>query len=411
MYTSISKLVVLGLAAVANAHMIMNTPPPFKQGLNNSPLDKTNFPCKQQAGATYSMEGNTRTNMAIGSTQPLKFTGSAVHGGGSCQISLTYDKIPTAKSVFKVIYSIEGGCPAAGASGNLGDNADQPSPTEYTFPIPDIPTGDAILAWTWFNKVGNREMYMNCAPVTIGAGSVKRDDQGNATMLMERDQSTYDALPDMFTANVIGLFPNETHEGDDIAFPNPGKAVTKMGVGEPKTPGAAEPTGGSSPTKPSSSDAKPTSTPTPTTGSPKSPGLPGGVFATVPNPAATKAPAAPAAPPAQPPSPNASTPASPSASPSPSKSAPSAPASTGSTGSGSALSGKCASEGQWNCVGGTSFQQCASGSWSPVQPMAGGMQCESGQSSTLNMSAKSVAVKRARGIRFSEGHARRNAQI
>ncbi|CAG8977509.1 hypothetical protein HYALB_00009343 [Hymenoscyphus albidus] len=409
MYTSISKLVVLGLAAVANAHMVMNTPIPFRQDLNNSPmLFPSQFPCKQRGAATYAT--TSRTDMAIGSTQPLKFTGSAVHGGGSCQISLTYDTEPTVKSVWRVLASIEGGCPAAGTDGNLGDNASQPSPTEYTFPIPDIPTGDAVLAWTWFNKVGNREFYMNCAPVTIGAGSVKRDEE-NATMLMERDQSTYDSLPLMFTANIPGLFDNETPEGFDVGFPNPGKAVTRMGSGTPTTlPGGSQPTGGASPAKTSSPVASPTSTTSPTTGAPKptSPGLPGGVFATVPSSAATKAPPAP---PAQPPSPNASTPASPSASPSPSKSAPSAPASTGSTGSGSALSGKCASEGQWNCVGGTSFQQCASGSWSPVQPMAGGMQCEPGQSSTLNMSAKSVAVKRARGIRFSEGHARRNAQI
>jgi len=31
----------------------------------------------------------------------------------------------------------------------------------YSFTIPtSLPTGTATIAWTWFNKVGNREMYM-----------------------------------------------------------------------------------------------------------------------------------------------------------------------------------------------------------------------------------------------------------
>ena len=51
--------------------------------------------------------------MAVGSQQSLSFTGSAVHGGGSCQISLTKDLKPTKDTDFRVILSIEGGCPAS----------------------------------------------------------------------------------------------------------------------------------------------------------------------------------------------------------------------------------------------------------------------------------------------------------
>ena len=44
-----------------------------------------------------------------------------------------------------------------------------------TFPLPTprhIPQNLTPLLRTWFNKIGNREMYMNCAIVTIsGSGA------------------------------------------------------------------------------------------------------------------------------------------------------------------------------------------------------------------------------------------------
>lgn len=51
---------------------------------------------------------------------------------------------------FGVIHSVIGGCPLA---------------FDYTFTVPaGVPAGkNVLLGWTWFNKVGNREMYMNCA--------------------------------------------------------------------------------------------------------------------------------------------------------------------------------------------------------------------------------------------------------
>ena len=64
--------------------------------------------------------------------------GSATHGGGSCQFSLSYD----GGNTWAVIHSIIGGCPLNSA---------------YTFSVPtNIPSGNALFAWTWFNKVGNR---------------------------------------------------------------------------------------------------------------------------------------------------------------------------------------------------------------------------------------------------------------
>ncbi|KAJ9667553.1 hypothetical protein H2201_002422 [Coniosporium apollinis] len=189
------------LATAASGHMIMNTPEPYGLAtLNNSPLDPSgsDFPCKQRSGVYAVSKMNI---MAAGSSQILSFTGSASHGGGSCQLSLSKDKEPTKNSKFKVIKSYIGGCPGAGPGNSGGEN--------HSFQIPaDFPNGEYALAWTWFNKIGNREMYMNCAPVTITGG-------GN-------DDSIFEALPDMFVAN-LGITTCKSAETIDVVFPDPGQ--------------------------------------------------------------------------------------------------------------------------------------------------------------------------------------------
>ena len=123
-------------AVGVNAHIKLGTPPPYGvESLNNGPLaaDGSDFPCKQRPDV-YGPAKSTAT-MPIGAQQTLAFIGSAVHGGGSCQISLTSDEKPTKDSKFKVIHSIMGGCPV-NAPGNLGDDANLPLPTNFTYAIP-----------------------------------------------------------------------------------------------------------------------------------------------------------------------------------------------------------------------------------------------------------------------------------
>jgi hypothetical protein len=380
-------LTLLGLASTASAHVKMSKPAPFGSP-NNSPLaaDGSDFPCK--VGSGYSYDNTPATNMALGSTQPLDFIGSAVHGGGSCQVSITYDKNPTKSSVWKVIHSIEGGCPARNVAGNLPNNAGGADPDTYSFQIPTtLPTGPATIAWSWFNKVGNREMYMNCGPINIAGGSTKRDEvlgERNATELAARDQAAFDALPNMFVANIgngCGTVSNT-----DLIFPRPGDSVEKLAA----SPNYGNPTGncGSA-----AADTSPTSPTNPTTTTGASPG----VFVTGPPAGSTPATTVPA------PAAVTTTAIAPSQ--------PTAQPSSGSstTSSSGGLSGSCTPEGQWNCIGGTSFQQCASGSWSVVQSLAAGTQCTPGQSSSITITAKSGSKKRAhRPIRFSQEHARRH---
>lgn len=359
---------VLGLASAASAHIVMTNPVPYGDP-SNAPLDGSgsDFPCKG-----LSPDGSTPNTYKAGSTQQLAFKGTAVHGGGSCQVSVTTDKNPTEQSQWKVIKSIEGGCPAQDQSGNMGDNADAEIPYKYDFKIPEeMPEGDYVFAWTWFNKVGNREMYMNCASVEVTGGN--------------GDESFLNDLPDMFVANV----GNEctTEDSIDLVFPDPGQAVEKLNGkteawGSATGPGCAAATGGPSPdpttgpapeptSGPTSApqDPVPTSTAAPT--SPENPSptptVPGGVFITVPTAAPTSSPA------------------------------PEQPGDGGSGGDGGgdggdgsggfAAGSPCSTEGTWNCVGGSSFQRCASGTWSEVVALSAGTTCDGGQSSELKVSA------------------------
>jgi hypothetical protein len=199
---------MLALLSNGIAHMILSHPKPYGVlTLNNSPLNASgaDFPCKQRSGV-YDL--TAMNHWKAGERQSVSFSGTAVHGGGSCQFSVTTDMNPTKSSRWKVIHSVVGGCPAS-ADGNLvGDeHADT-----FEFSIPkDLPDGSYTFAWTWFNRRGPREMYMNCAPVTVSGSG------GNAMFL--------EGLPDMFVANLLGT-PCSTVEGFDFVFPQPGDSVS-----------------------------------------------------------------------------------------------------------------------------------------------------------------------------------------
>ncbi|KAL8688191.1 MAG: hypothetical protein Q9218_005837 [Villophora microphyllina] len=169
--------------------------------------------------------------MPVGQPQTISFKGQATHGGGSCQVSLTTDTPPTKDSVFKVIKSIEGGCPSTNP-GNVGTDPFGYGADKFQFSIPDsIPTGkNYTLAWTWFNKIGNREMYMNCAPITVPASSQRR----SIDKLEERDSNAMSALPDMFRANIgsMGNGCSTAISGTVLAIPadNVGTNVQRIGT-------------------------------------------------------------------------------------------------------------------------------------------------------------------------------------
>ncbi|KAL4972339.1 hypothetical protein BDW66DRAFT_7410 [Aspergillus desertorum] len=198
------------LVSSAYGHIQMSKPYPIRSPLNQAasgekdysytnPLSTSgsDYPCKGYANDPF----NSVATYSPGSTYDLELSGSAVHGGGSCQIALSYDKGKT----FQVIHSMLGGCPMT---------------KSYKFTIPaDAPSGEALLAWSWFNKVGNREMYMNCAQVTVGSGARQ---EGFAAVSMSQ---AFSSLPPLFIANVNGAGQCTTIEGEEVNFPIPGPSV------------------------------------------------------------------------------------------------------------------------------------------------------------------------------------------
>jgi len=368
--------------------MVMKTPSPAGSP-NNSPLleSGSDYPCKGLDTKTLLL--GDENVMAVGAPQSLSFTGSAVHGGGSCQVSLAKGTEISKDMKFMVIHSIEGGCPA-NAEGNLGNSADANVAGTFQFSVPDHPDlgpGDYTLAWTWHNKIGNREMYMNCARVKVTGATKKRYAPANMPV-SKRQQAP---LPDMFVANIGNGCT--VAEGTNVKYPNPGTSVDLppanqenfMGdpVGNCGAVGAANPPAGSSASSGAASATSATATSAVSNSvSPISQSAPG-VFAT--------------APPSESGAASTQAPVASSAADATSATSAAVPLSTGTSSSGT--SGTCEA-GAWNCAAdGKSFTRCvAGGTWSASIPMAAGMSCTPGVSMNFAYNA-SAGTNAKRDVR------------
>ncbi|KAG0642248.1 hypothetical protein HOY80DRAFT_1037164 [Tuber brumale] len=390
------------LPQIVSAHVIMTEPKQWfvpeviratveTSDSQQHPLqaDGSNYPCHGVAP-----EGVVAT-YEPGSTQKLKLLGTAVHGGGSGQMSITYDLKPTKDSKFRVMQSWMGDHPIK-AVGNLGPQDRDPqnlgaqfpldSVNPLTFKVPsNLPKGKAVVAWTWYNRLGNREMYMKCATVEITGE--------------ETSTAGFEALPEMFRAN-SGNGCTVPEGIESIAFKNPGPATvgkgitpvacdnTKPGTGTPTTPGDPSPSSSSVVAKPpsSTSTAKPpsnTSIAKPPSSSsvvakPTGTGSPHPTYPIYP----TYAPA----PPNQPKQPNGTRPAVTTPTPAPSPPAQQPQPEVG---------GACV-EGAVVCNADGTWSQCGSGRLQNMGQVAPGMACKNG-----------TFERQKRSIRFSHDHMRR----
>lgn len=266
-----------------------------------------------------------------------------------------------------VIHSIEGGCPAKGVAGNLGadNSASTPDPDVYSFTVPTgVAPGAYTLAWTWFNKVGNREMYMNCASIKVTSGSNKRDTYLNETefAMPELDSRDTPSFPAMFVAN-IPTSDCLTADSKDVEFPDPGTSVEKDGVASdliPPTGPKCGASGGSASSDSSSSGSSGAQVASPSGGSSAAPSV-------APSPAAAAA----------------------------APSVVAAAAGSTKTTSGGSSGSTCASPGAMVCSSdGKQFAICASGTAPTFQPVAAGTVCANGVI---------AAAKVKRSAKFAQG--------
>ncbi|KAL7276828.1 hypothetical protein RUND412_000169 [Rhizina undulata] len=206
-FTTATIIAAAAFLPAISAHLTMSEPKQWtvSGGKDNFPLnaDGSDFPCHGSAPEASVAEYEP------GSMQTLQLAGSATHGGGSGQMSITYEATPNKNTKFRVMTSFEGNHPVSAE----GNGAAIP-PIQFKVPA-GLPAGKAVVAWTWFNRVGNREMYMQCATVTI-KGS-------------ETSTAGFDALPEMFRANSGNgcTVPEATAA---IKFKNPGPYIVGSGT-------------------------------------------------------------------------------------------------------------------------------------------------------------------------------------
>jgi len=336
------------ILSTASAHIIMESPVPYsKDKIDNGPISASQFPCKSNLG----FDVGEQNKMAVGEEQKLSFKGSAVHNGGTCQLSVALTQNPSADTVFKVIKTIEGGCP--------GKNGAE----EFKFALPDsIPDGEHTFAWTWMPvSSGGPEYYMNCAPIEVSGGA--------------SDESKFSSLPDMLVANLPGKTDCTQVVNTILQVPNPGEEVESNDDATKKAPPTgscgSSGGGGSPPVERRSSSpaaAEPTAVPSNT----------GGVFAPSASSAApqsttlvtvTGTPEAPAAGPTAPAGTGA--PASSKVAPAPTG-APAPP-----TGGAPSTGKACDTDGAIVCDGPTKFGLCNNGSV-VFQDVAAGTTCNNG---------------------------------
>jgi len=164
------------LFEVSLAHISMSFPPSRRNQLSEyyknsglvnynlrSPLnvqpDRFSFPCKgfPKGPSVTTYDTNTIT---------VTLEGTAVHGGGHCQFGISYDD-----KKFVVLKTVIGNC--------LLDSM------SYSFDIPENAKGDDVTVfWTWINRIGNREYYMECADVTVNTNGYTTNITGKELLIV-----------------------------------------------------------------------------------------------------------------------------------------------------------------------------------------------------------------------------------
>lgn len=152
---------ILAILGTCSCHMLMKFPLSrgYKENSHYRPIDyDLSSPQKSGAMCKGKAPGTPTLVLTAGQTIDVQFEGSARHGGGVCQFSLSYDNDKT----FYVIEEYQGSCP------------DSRYAWPVTIPKTVPPCDRCTFAWTWVNAIGNREFYMDCADVQIMRGPLSK---------------------------------------------------------------------------------------------------------------------------------------------------------------------------------------------------------------------------------------------
>lgn len=158
LWLSVVLFLQIGIAPI-NAHIFMRDPPSRRNKYSQEYVSQGNVDYNIMAplyfdGSTYpypckGFPKGPSTKTINGNKVSVTLEGSATHGGGHCQFGVTYDD-----SKFVVLRTVTDNCLTGGMT--------------YDFDLPsNIPSGDITVFWTWVNRIGNREYYMECADITV----------------------------------------------------------------------------------------------------------------------------------------------------------------------------------------------------------------------------------------------------
>lgn len=154
------NLLNLGIS-ICNAHMFMSNPPSRRNKysqyyVSNNLVDYNIMAPLNVVPYVFPCKGYTKgpsTAIINGNSVSVTLEGTAIHGGGHCQFGISYNDRD-----FLVLKTVLYTC--------LLDSL------TYTIDLPsNTPSGEVTVFWTWINKIGNREYYMECADVTIDNGN------------------------------------------------------------------------------------------------------------------------------------------------------------------------------------------------------------------------------------------------
>ncbi|KAI5808221.1 hypothetical protein DFH27DRAFT_545037 [Peziza echinospora] len=184
------------------------------------------YPCRGKVALMDTEESAATYN--AGQSYEFKLGGTSPHWGGSCQLSLSYDRGVT----FRVLKSWSGACP------NRQNTPGADNGQNFKFTVhADAPSGTALLGWSWINR--EREYYHNCAKVTVVGGGKQSLDALPLAMIAEVNNGCQTPLS---SAEVLFERPGADHVINKKDYPLLPPTGGEKCYSNP--PGMAQPKGG-----------------------------------------------------------------------------------------------------------------------------------------------------------------------